>query len=182
MISPSALHMCWECSGSWSEKEIPFTKWKFLCFGHSCSMTLQMAELPFVQPPGIGPKHNGITSEKRKAKIRLYYLLLWKCLCRGGKKFLKKYENSHFLLTKTKPLYAYTYSLIITNVFFWIQFTFVCMWCVFRMNEWTQMSTKLKYQKVVSVLESELFVSKNKTFRQIVFFFFLERGFTSKGS
>lgn len=50
------------------EREASSTKWKFLCFSHSCSVTLQMAALPFVQPPGISPDHNGITSEKKAGK------------------------------------------------------------------------------------------------------------------
>lgn len=68
LISPSALHMCCECSERERESEASSTKWKFLCFSHSCSMTLQMAALPFVQPPGISPNHNGITSEKTAGK------------------------------------------------------------------------------------------------------------------
>lgn len=68
LISPSALHMCCECSERAREGEASSAKWKFLCFSHSCSMTLQMAALPFVQPPGISPNHNGITSEKMAGK------------------------------------------------------------------------------------------------------------------
>lgn len=58
----SVLHM-WE-DGS----EELSGKCKFLCCSHSCTMTLQMAVLPFVQPPGISPNHNGITSERQTGK------------------------------------------------------------------------------------------------------------------
>lgn len=50
------------------ESDASSPEWKFLCFSHSCSLTLQMAKLPFVQPPGISPNHNGITSEKTAGK------------------------------------------------------------------------------------------------------------------
>lgn len=68
LIAPSVVHMSCECSERARKSEAPSPKWKFLCFSHSCSMTLQMAALPFVQPPGISPNHNGITSEKTAGK------------------------------------------------------------------------------------------------------------------
>lgn len=109
MVSCIWYHpLCRTCAGSvqrGQKREASSAKWKFLCFSHSCTMTLQMAVLPFVQPPGINPNHNGITSEKKAGKIRLYYLSFWKYLCREEKgaqgPWLRCYINLHLIIKHT---------------------------------------------------------------------------------
>lgn len=91
LILHSVSHMCWECSESTREgaKQASYTKGKFLCSSHSCSMTLQMAVLPFVQPPGISPRHNGITSEKKTGKSD-FISCSWGNICTERKRSVHK--------------------------------------------------------------------------------------------
>lgn len=117
MVSCIWYHpLCRTCAGSvqrGQKREASSAKWKFLCFSHSCTMTLQMAVLPFVQLPGINPNPNGITSEKKAGKTRLYYLSFWKYLCREEKgaqgPWLPCHINLHLIIKHT---HAHTHTTV----------------------------------------------------------------------